>query len=459
MKYAVITIGRSGSSELINILNKLNIDVIPKPSNHLYPNQLKQKFGLEIKVIFLIRNIPDVIYSIKNRELDYGKKWIKNHYNNLNVPQNFSSHDQIFEKDTLELTKLCFSYLHNQFYDVLFLKYEDLFYNNEKTINKLSEFIGTPIIVPYNKKNKWRGSIKPENRVDNNIDKIYKSYEKLINFYNSFEIKLVNRVDNLINRIILLKSNKDYRLGNLILEIGIHNIREQSINNIIKNKDYDGSILKNFLINLGNGTISNKNEKLKFLLQQVQNYTKNNNLKKPLTNELVVHLRLGDVAKFSKKFLSDKLKDKIFNYLEKYDKIKKVTFCTAYHYGDRDDGVYSFDDDVHKINKSKLRFFLNDILNKFPNTVFDIKSNSNIDIDFCYMINATHFIQDFGTFTSLIKKIINFKKELNIKAKNFKKVINAKKARNAKKAKNVKKAKFNNKLQKKRFKLKKGIKK
>ena len=41
MKFAVITIGRSGCSELIEILSS-KMNVIPKPNNHLYPNKLKK---------------------------------------------------------------------------------------------------------------------------------------------------------------------------------------------------------------------------------------------------------------------------------------------------------------------------------------------------------------------------------------------------------------------------------
>lgn len=41
MKFAVITIGRSCSLELIKILSS-KINIIPKPNNHLYPNELKK---------------------------------------------------------------------------------------------------------------------------------------------------------------------------------------------------------------------------------------------------------------------------------------------------------------------------------------------------------------------------------------------------------------------------------
>ena len=76
MKFAIITIGRSGSSELIDIL-KSKVQVISKPDNHLYPDRLLSKHGKDVKVIFITRNIKDVIQSLLQRNKDKGIKWIQ----------------------------------------------------------------------------------------------------------------------------------------------------------------------------------------------------------------------------------------------------------------------------------------------------------------------------------------------------------------------------------------------
>ena len=70
MKFA-ITVGRSGSSELIKKLSS-KVNVIPKPDNHLFPDKLLTKYGRNVKVIFLTRNIKKVIKSVLQREKDYG---------------------------------------------------------------------------------------------------------------------------------------------------------------------------------------------------------------------------------------------------------------------------------------------------------------------------------------------------------------------------------------------------
>ena len=138
MKFAVITIGRSGSSELIKILSS-KINIIPKPNNHLYPNELKKKYGKSIKVIFITRNIKDVVKLILQREKERGINWIKEHYKNLN--SDFSDYNKILEEDTLNFEKLYDSYIEQKTFDVLFIKYEHLYSNHQGTKDMLSYFL------------------------------------------------------------------------------------------------------------------------------------------------------------------------------------------------------------------------------------------------------------------------------------------------------------------------------
>ena len=129
MRFAVITIGRSGSSELIKILRS-KINIIPKPNNHLYPNELEKQYGKNIKVIFITRNIKDVIKSTLQREKD-----------NKNLNSNFADYSKILEEDTLNFEKLYDSYIEQKTFDVLFIKYEHLYSNHQGTKDMLSYFL------------------------------------------------------------------------------------------------------------------------------------------------------------------------------------------------------------------------------------------------------------------------------------------------------------------------------
>lgn len=186
MKFAVITIGRSGSSELIEILNS-KINVIPKPYNHLYPNELLKKFGKDIKVIFITRNIKDVIKSLLQREKNRGLSWIESHYKNLD--SNFADYSKILEEDTLNFEKLHDSYIEQKIFDVLFIKYECLYFNHQDTINALCKFTNLEDInINFNNNNKWKGNYKKQIELDLSWDK---SLQKKLDSYD-FKLCLKN---------------------------------------------------------------------------------------------------------------------------------------------------------------------------------------------------------------------------------------------------------------------------
>ena len=154
--FAVITIGRSGSSELIKILSS-KINVIREPYNHLYPNELLKKFGMDVKVIFITRNIKDVINSVLQREKNMGIDWMKAYYNNLN--SNFDDYSKILEEDTLNFEKLYDSYFEQKIFDVLFIKYECLYFNHKETIDTLCKFTNLhPINIGFDSNNIWKGN-------------------------------------------------------------------------------------------------------------------------------------------------------------------------------------------------------------------------------------------------------------------------------------------------------------
>jgi hypothetical protein len=189
MKVAVISIGRSGSNELLRILNTKNkINIIQKPDNHLYPNVLKKKYGKNIKVIFITRNIKDVIKSVLQRKKDCNINWIKNHYRNLN--SNFDEFKNILEKDTMNFEKLYDSYHNQDIFDVLFIKYKNLYTNsktNKNTLNQINKFLNiklSPKSFVYNNKNKWSG------KYNNNKDILLKWGKELQDKLDGYEFHL-----------------------------------------------------------------------------------------------------------------------------------------------------------------------------------------------------------------------------------------------------------------------------
>ena len=182
MKIAVITIGRSGSSELIKLLTlKSKYKIIPKPYNHLYPYQLFKKYGRMVKVIFITRNLNDVIGSVLQREKDKGIKWIKKHYKHLN--SNFANYGKILKQDTLHFERLYDAYNKQTVFNVLFIKYECLYFNHQPTINAVSRFtnIKSSII-----KNKWKENDIKKSKYDIKLSWGRRLQKKI----NSYDFKL-----------------------------------------------------------------------------------------------------------------------------------------------------------------------------------------------------------------------------------------------------------------------------
>lgn len=403
MKIAVITVGRAGSSELISILKKMKFDVIDKPNNHLYPNKLLSKFGKNIKVIFITRAINEVLLSIKNRELDKGINWVKNHYYNLN--SDFTKYPRLYLEDTLNFEKLYDSYKNTNIFSVLFIKYENLYCkDNIKTVNMLSYFLNCelePSNFNFNNKNIWSSNKKNilSKEEIGQISKTFLSLENKINTYNT-QLRIPPLL--LTNKIKLLKHNKHYRLGDVILHKGDY--WRESNKYILENKEYEDSILRNYIEACPGNNLNNVNpEYAKILLNIVNKKIKDKKYILPKNNELVIHLRLGDVLVHSW-FLEKNYKQIINSFIKKFN-IEKVTFCTAFHYGDYSEkNRWIYDDDKHKQNIFKLSEKINNII-KIPNIYIDFISSENPDDDFIYMVKSKHFVKDHGGFSKLISDV------------------------------------------------------
>ena len=135
-----------------------------------------------------------------------------------------------------------------------------------------------------------------------------------------------------------------------------------------------------------------------------------NNL--PKNNELVIHLRTGDVIELNWYLEKDYIQI-IQKYINQH-KIKKVTFCTAFHYGNNvTQGLWIYTDEKHTQNINKLNTFFTKILEQFKDiefdVKFDVKSSTNIDDDFIYMVMSKYFVKDNGGFSHLIKELNSYK--------------------------------------------------
>ena len=222
-------------------------------------------------------------------------------------------------------------------------------------------------------------------------------------------------VSNLINKIVLLKeyNSKDtkrhYRFSDVVNHGGYY--WKESTEFILNQNHLKNTILRNYIERCPDNNLKQVNpDKLKLLYNVIQKKIKNESYNFPTNDELVIHMRIGDVIEFDWCLQKNYIKI-IQDYIDIHN-IKKVTFCTAFHYGNNvTQQIYLFTDEKHNRNINKLNEIFTKILNNFKHLLIDVKSSKDIDEDFIYMVMSKHFVKDNGGFSDLIQKLIDYKKE------------------------------------------------
>lgn len=211
----------------------------------------------------------------------------------------------------------------------------------------------------------------------------------------------------LTDKIVLLKElnsiKRHYRFADVIHHLGFS--WKESTLFILNQPHLKNTILRKYIENCPNNNLNNVN---KNYLQLLHSIIKDQIKVVPAPDELVIHLRLGDAIEF-KWYLTKNYINIIQNYIDTY-KITKVTFCTAFHYGNNiTQKLHLFTNEKHENNKIRVTELFKHVLEKFPDLDVKVKSSTDIDEDFLYMVNATHFVKDNGGFSNLIEQLTKLK--------------------------------------------------
>ena len=208
---------------------------------------------------------------------------------------------------------------------------------------------------------------------------------------------------HLTHKIVLLQEEnsikRHYRFGDVVLHKG-HYWRE-STEFVLAQDHLKGTILREYLERCPDRNLTRVNpDRLRLLYSILQR----KGYPRPAPDELVIHLRAGDVVQ-SKGFLKKDYLQIIQQFVDAH-RIKRVTFCTAFHYGNNiTQNKWLFTPEKHQLNLQKMTNLFTRVLSRFPQLQVDVKSSSDIDEDFVYMVAATHFVQDVGGFSQLIREL------------------------------------------------------
>ena len=236
----------------------------------------------------------------------------------------------------------------------------------------------------------------------------------------------------LFDQISLMQSNRHYRFGDLIYRRGLR--WEQDRRVIMSGALYDGSILKNYLLN------SHVQSRLNCPVGKEEWSTDSICLRDAVLektdglslcdNTLYVNIRLGDVIMepsgkingpntYAKKFglfvaFPQKMIDEIAAKLDSCPEINSIEFVTALHFGDNEQtNDWRFSQEAFYENKKIMENLFNVIREKFGLPI-SITSNSdrrieNVDRHLALLSCAKHVVLDqggFATVASLVRQFI-----------------------------------------------------
>jgi len=214
-----------------------------------------------------------------------------------------------------------------------------------------------------------------------------------------------SQVEHMLRKIQLLQYNNHYRMGDVIYHKGKR--WKKSTKVLLKrSKKMKHTILRQYIKACPHQNLKKviKAPRRARIFKKIINQKITSAQPLPTSDELVIHLRAGDVVVLPQ-FLNQDYVKIIESYREEQE-IRKCTFCVAFNYGNyKKRNLWVFDQDKHQQNMVQLRELFLNLLQTFPEISFDIQSHADIDLDFIYMVKATHFVSDFGGFSHLINEI------------------------------------------------------
>ena len=211
----------------------------------------------------------------------------------------------------------------------------------------------------------------------------------------------------LSSSVQLLKENKFYRIADIVNRTGKR--WEQDREKILSDEKYKDTILKKYL------TCKKNEPDLECLKKIIKEHGEANNFEKPSANEIVIHLRTGDILNpiipRHRTMHMNPWRENLFKALPKILKennIEKVTLVTALHYGANEiHNRFFYEEESHYRSLQYINSIKVGISNITNKETF-IFSNKEIDRDFFYLKSANHYIpSNVGSFSSLIIELLD----------------------------------------------------
>lgn len=217
-----------------------------------------------------------------------------------------------------------------------------------------------------------------------------------------------------ITKLVILPDNKHYRIGDILSHSGYR--WKADAQHILANPAvYENTLLYKYLVH-----VHKPGKPFSYFVDIIKEYVKENNVSLPYADELVIHMRLGDVMesvggcvqKYRRatiKHVSTFVTD---HKLDSPDRpYNKTSIVTALHYGNNTDlGLYTYSDGSRDNSIAVLEDLAKSI--EAVDLPVTLVSNENIDLDFCYCIFAKHLTNVIKS--GFFRKILTIRKKLGM---------------------------------------------
>ncbi len=202
--------------------------------------------------------------------------------------------------------------------------------------------------------------------------------------------------ENMINTDLWI----EYRLGDIIKGYFIDTNDKKYLYNLKKKlpNSIGGQYIKN------TEGLKNKKNNYEILIKIIDSKIKLENINLPRENDIILHLRMGDVIKnyntktnefeFNNRWKYVTRFDNLEKEIDKLDNSKKIIIVYGFH--------------KKNINKKANDKYLNNIKDilKSKNFNYEEKLSGNPDEDFIFMCKAKIFIKSGGSFSRLISNMV-----------------------------------------------------
>ena len=201
--------------------------------------------------------------------------------------------------------------------------------------------------------------------------------------------------------LAILKENKVYRVADLFFGRGNRWRRDRQT--LKADPQYRDTILYDYL------TSKTKERDYDCFKSVVDNHIKIKKYEIPQKDELVIHIRLGDVTVLRRPQWQSPLRrySNIYQRINvDFKKISKITVVTALHFGANEKGNQYFYSQEAKEKSIGILKHIESHTNDLGYSL-NLFSNENIDTDICYTSKASWFVRGAGGFSQLMASCLS----------------------------------------------------